>query len=74
MDSADVANATYRYRFLVEGRVVYHGITTDLHRHEREHQRRWPSGRIEQVGGRTSHREAWEWERELSTGKSAPVA
>ena len=73
MDTATVANTTYRYRFLVDDRVVYHGITTDLFRREREHQRRWPGGRIEQVGDPTSHREAWDWEREQSTGKSGPA-
>lgn len=55
---------TFKYRFKVRDRVVYHGITTDLERREREHQRRWPNGRIERVGKPTSHREAWEWERQ----------
>ena len=73
MDVTTVANGTYRYRFLVDDRVVYHGITTDLCRRQREHRRRWPVGRIEQVGGPTSHREAWDWEQEQSTGNSAPA-
>ena len=34
--------ATFRYRFLVGSRVVHTGITTDLQRRQREHQRRWP--------------------------------
>ena len=62
---------TYRYRFKVDGRVVYVGITTDLQRREREHQRRWLGGVIEQVGQPTSHRVAWEWERQQAVPGSA---
>lgn len=62
---------TYRYRFKVDGRVVHHGITTDLQRREREHQKRWPGGTIEQVGQPTSHRDAWEWERKQAVPGSA---
>ena len=56
---------TYKYRLKVGDRVVYHGITTDLRRREFEHRRRWSGARIEQVGEATTHREAWEWERQL---------
>ena len=63
-----MTNKTFKYRFKVRDRVVHYGITTDLKRREREHQRRWPEGRIERVGEPTTHREAWEWERHrLST-------
>ncbi len=65
---------TYRYRLKVQGRVVHHGITTDLRRREREHQRRWPGARIEQVGEPTSHGEAWEWERQQAKRSSVPAA
>ena len=71
MDASEQLGITYRYKFLVGGRVVRHGITTDLDRREREHQRRWPTGRIEPVGEPTSHREAWDWEHEQSAAKSA---
>ena len=64
MGASATLGKTYRYRFKVDGRVVYVGITTDLQRREREHQRRWPGGVIEQVGQPTSHRVAWEWERQ----------
>ena len=64
---------TYRYRFLVGTRVVHQGITTDLERRQREHRRRWPGGRIEAVGGPTSHAEAWEWERQQATALTAAV-
>ena len=59
-----VAGTTFRYRFKVNGRVVLCGFTTDLVRREREHRRRWPTGRIEQVGGPTTREEAWKWERQ----------
>lgn len=62
---------TYKYRLKVGERVVHHGITTDLLRREREHRRRWPHARIEQVGEPTSHREAWEWERQVKRGAAS---
>ena len=55
---------TYRYEFKVDGRVVVTGITSDLKRREKEHRRRWPTGHIEQVGPPTTHKEAWDWNRE----------
>ena len=73
MDAPRPTGATYRYRFVVDGRVVRHGITTDLDRRQREHQRRWPAGRIEPVGEPTSHREAWNWEREQAGANSIPA-
>lgn len=62
------ATRTFKYRLKVDDRVVLHGITTDLRRREREHRRRWPHARIEQVGEPTSHREAWEWEQQVKRG------
>ena len=59
-----VAGKTIKYLFKVEGKVVHWGITTDLERREAEHRRRWPNGRIEQVGTATTREEAWEWERQ----------
>ena len=73
MVAAAPKTTTYKYRFLVGSRVVHRGITTDLERREREHQRRWPKGRIEAVGGPTSHAEAWEWERQQAAGPSSPA-
>ena len=57
------AKNTYKYRLKVDGKVVYIGITTDLKRREHEHRRRWPTGRIEQVGNPTTREEAWIWEK-----------
>lgn len=62
---------TYRYRFFVNDRVMLCGFTTDLERREREHQVRWPTGHIKQVGAATTHQEAWDWEREQRGIKSA---
>ena len=61
----------YRYRFKVDGRVVHHGITTDLQRRERQHRKRWPGGVIEQVGQPTAPHAAWDWERRQSLRDSA---
>ena len=58
------ARTTYKYRFKVDGNVVLYGITTDLKRRENEHRRRWPNGRIEQVGNRTTHQAAWIWQKQ----------
>ena len=67
------AETTYR-RFKVDGKVVHCGITTDLVRREREHSRRWPNGRIEQVGPATTREEAWHWERQqASSGSRRPT-
>ena len=63
MDRHEPTDRTYRYKFVVNGGVVLYGFTTDINRREREHQRRWPSGQIEQVGAPTSHKKAWDWER-----------
>ena len=63
MIAATETATTFRYRFLVDDRIVHCGITTDLARREREHRVRWPSGRIEPVGEPTSHAEAWKWMR-----------
>ena len=57
------ARSTYKYRFKVDGKVVLCGIASDLKRRENEHRRRWPNGRIEQVGNRTTHHGAWDWEK-----------
>ena len=55
---------TYKYHLKVDGKVVLSDITDDLDRREREHRRRWPTGRIEQVGEPTTHREAWDWKQQ----------
>ena len=68
------ARATYKYRFKVGGKVVHCGITADLKRREQEHQRRWPTGRIEQEGPVTTREEAWKWERQQAEKRYRPTS
>ena len=53
---------TYKYDFKVGNKIRHSGITNDLERREAEHQQRWPSGHIVQVGRRTTEEAAREWE------------
>ena len=68
------ARTTYKYRFKVGRKVVHSGITNDLERREAEHRRRWPNGRIEQVGGRATREEAWNWERKQAGRRSSSAS
>ncbi len=52
---------TYKYNFKVGNKIVHSGITIDLERREKQHQRRWPSGHIKQVGYRTTADAARKW-------------
>ncbi len=52
---------TYKYNFKVGNKIVHSGITIDLERRERQHQRRWPNGHIKQVGYRTTADAARKW-------------
>ena len=53
---------TYKYHFKVGPKIKHSGITNDLERREKEHQQKWPSGHIKQVGHRTTEESAREWE------------
>lgn len=53
---------TYKYHFKVRNKIIHSGITEDLKRREEEHQQKWPSGHIKQVGHRTTEEAAREWE------------
>ena len=53
---------TYKYDFKVGRRIVHSGITNDLDRREGEHQQKWPTGHIKQVGRRTTEEAGREWE------------
>jgi len=55
---------TYKYYFKIGNKIVHGGITDDLDRREAEHQQKWPSGHITQVGRRTTEEAAREWEKE----------
>ena len=66
-------NTTYKYRFMVDGKVLLYGFTTDLERRENEHRVRWPEGHIEKVGRRTTHEAAWNWERQQNGEHISPA-
>lgn len=53
---------TSKYHFKVGPKIVHSGITNDPERREKEHQQKWPSGHIKQVGRRTTEEAAREWE------------
>lgn len=55
---------TYKYHFKIGNKIVHGGITNDLDRREQEHQQKWPSGHIKQVGNRTTEEAARRWEEE----------
>ena len=53
----------YKYDYKVGGVIKHSGISTDLPRREKEHQQRWPGGKIEQVGNATTEAVARQWEQ-----------
>lgn len=53
---------TYKYDFKQGNKILHSGVTNDLERREDQHQLRWPSGHISQVGNRTTREAAEEWE------------
>ena len=57
---------TYKYHFKLGNKIVHSGITNDLERREREHQRQpgWEKGHIVQVGRQTTREGALRWEGE----------
>ena len=53
----------YTYHFIVSGRVVHTGITSDPERQQLEDQARWSQGHIQIVGGPMSEQAAMAWQR-----------
>jgi len=53
---------TYKYDFKIAQKIVHSGITNDLDRREIQHQERWPTGHIVQVGRATTRDAAENWE------------
>jgi predicted GIY-YIG superfamily endonuclease len=53
----------YKYDYKVKGRIVHSGITDDLERRAKEHERKYGKGQIIQVGRRTTEEAAREWEK-----------
>lgn len=54
----------YKYQYKTGNKIVHKGITKDLERREQEHNQKWPSGHIKQVGRRTTEEAARNWEKE----------
>ena len=54
----------YKYLYKIGNKTVHGGITDDLDRREKEHQQKWPTGHIKQVGNRTTEEAARKWEEE----------
>ena len=54
---------TCKYNFKKDGKTVHQGITNDPERREKEHQKNYGKGKIEQVGRRTTREAALKWER-----------
>ncbi len=55
---------TYKYTLKEGNRTLYFGITNDLARRSKEHQRRFPDAHVVQVGRRTTRDAALKWERQ----------
>ncbi len=56
---------TYKYNLKEGNKIVHTGITNNLERRESEHQQKYgDSVRIKQVGNRTTHEGAIQWEEE----------
>jgi predicted GIY-YIG superfamily endonuclease len=53
----------FKYHFKDGHKILHSGITDDLERRKQEHQLRWPSGHIKQVGRRTTEDAARKWEK-----------
>ncbi len=54
-----------KYEIKVGNKVVHGGITNrPLEEREKEHQQKWPSGHIKQVGVATTEEAAREWEKD----------
>lgn len=55
---------TYKYYFKVGNKIIHGGITNDLDRREIEHQQKWPTEHITQIGRRTTEEAARTWEQD----------
>ena len=53
---------TIKYHFKIHSKIVHSGITDDIERREQEHQSKWPTGHIKQVGRKTTEDAARDWE------------
>ena len=62
---------TYKYHLKRGNKVIRSGITNDLNRREKEHQRNYGKDvHVQQVGHRTTREGAREWEKKQQRGTS----
>ena len=52
---------TYKYRLWWRAKIIMYHITSDLIRREIEHQTRWPGSHVEQIGRKTTRKDAIKW-------------
>ena len=65
----------YTYHFIVNGRVVHTGITSDPRRQQLVDQARWSQGHIQIVGGPMSEQAAMAWKRSTNRkGRAKPAS
>lgn len=53
----------YKYAYRKGRKIRHKGITKDLEQREKQHQQKWPGGKITQVGRKTTEEAAREWEK-----------
>ena len=62
---------TYKYHLKQGDKIIRSGITNDLNRREKEHQRNYGKDvHVQQVGKRTTRESAREWEKKQRRGTS----
>ena len=62
---------TYKYHLKRGGKIIRSGITNDLDRREKEHQRNYGKDvHVHQIGNRTTREGAREWEKKQRRGTS----
>lgn len=55
---------TNKYQLRLGREIVHRGITNNLERREREHQKEYPGSKISKVGYKTTRKAALRWERD----------
>ena len=54
---------TYKYHLKVGNKVIHRGVTNDLERREKEHQKNFPASHIVKIGRKTTMSAALKWEK-----------
>lgn len=53
----------YKYAYRKGRKIRHKGITEDLEQREKQHQQKWPGGKISQIGRKTTEEAARKWEK-----------